>query len=101
MSVIAFLMLASVFGIAFYLLLSRRYVDVVIGVVLVSNGANFLLLESSQEGSVEVDPLPQALILTAIVIGLALVSFLTAFVRERLREDERSTLPSIDGENGA
>lgn len=70
-----------------YLALSRDVVRCVIGLMLLGNGVNLLLLSSGRLGSPEpavieagmtalsasaANPLPQALVLTAIVIGFAL-----------------------------
>ena len=72
-----------------YLLLERSLTRILVGVLLASNGVNVLFLVSSgaaggapiigvtpaQEMS---DPLPQAMVLTAIVISLAMIGFLLA-----------------------
>lgn len=76
-------------GCGVYLMLERSLTRVLIGLVLLSNGINLALLaasgpagESAFYGSADpadmVDPLPQALILTAIVIALGSVAFLLA-----------------------
>ena len=70
-----------------YLLLDRTLLRVVVGTGLLSNGVNLLLFASGglTEGSPPilhgghdaiVDPLPQALILTAIVIGFGITALL-------------------------
>ncbi len=72
-----------------YLLLERSLTRVLIGLVLIGNGVNLGLLsaggpagESPFYGSADpadmADPLPQALVLTAIVITLGTVAFLLA-----------------------
>lgn len=72
-----------------YLLLERSLTRVLVGVILLSNGINVLFLVASGEagspalvGSVPEeemsDPLPQAMVLTAIVITLGLTAFLLA-----------------------
>lgn len=76
---------------AFYLLLSRHVVRMLIGVALLGNGVNLSLFIAGRltrdvppvMGAGEevlkagaANPLPQALILTAIVIGFAMFSFL-------------------------
>ncbi len=79
--------------VAVYLILSRAKHEMVLGVVLFSNAVNLLILvmSGSPEGLAppildestsvaSVDPLPQALILTAIVIGFGMVSFLITLV---------------------
>jgi multicomponent Na+:H+ antiporter subunit C len=76
---------------ATYLLLSRSLIRMLLGLALIGNGANLLIfvagrltravppiavndLQAPLEGSA--NPLPQALILTAIVIGFAMFAFL-------------------------
>lgn len=71
-----------------YLLLERSLTRVLIGVALIGNGVNLLILIAGGAagappliGSSEEpmsDPLPQALILTAIVITLAFTAFILA-----------------------
>lgn len=73
-------------GIGTYMLLERSVVRMMLGVMLVSNAVNLLLLSASGragkppllnvfEQSEMGDPLPHALILTAIVITLASAAF--------------------------
>jgi multicomponent Na+:H+ antiporter subunit C len=75
-------------GIGVYLLLQRRLSRIIIGLGLIGHGANLLLLLSGNGGLAVfigagdpqefADPLPQALILTAIVIGFGVTGFLLA-----------------------
>jgi multicomponent Na+:H+ antiporter subunit C len=75
-------------GIGVYLLLQRRLSRIIIGLGLVGHGANLLLLISGNAGlpvftgsgdpATFADPLPQALILTAIVITFGVTAFLLA-----------------------
>jgi multicomponent Na+:H+ antiporter subunit C len=73
-----------------YLLLSRDLLRIVVGTFVLGSGANLLLLASGRLGATEppvipqgqtllsasaANPLPQALVLTAIVIGFALACF--------------------------
>lgn len=71
-----------------YLLLERSLSRVLIGVILIGNGANLLFLVAGGaagrppivgegEGPMS-DPLPQAMVLTAIVITLGMTAFLLA-----------------------
>lgn len=80
---------SALFGCGVYLLLERSLTRVLVGLVLVSNGVNLMLLSSGgpagepplldeAEPAAMGDPLPQALVLTAIVITLATVSFVLA-----------------------
>jgi multicomponent Na+:H+ antiporter subunit C len=74
-----------------YLLLSRALIRLVLGVVLLGNGVNLFILTAgrlthatppivpsgqSQTAASAANPLPQALILTAIVIGFSLFAYL-------------------------
>ena len=75
---------------AVYLILSRALIRVLIGVVLLGNAVNLLIFTAGglthatppiipKGGELPLDaanPLPQALILTAIVIGFSMFSFL-------------------------
>lgn len=79
MTIFTFVMLAVVIGGGVYLFLSSHYGEIIVGIALLSNGVNLLILESSHPVEGVVDPLPQALILTAIVIGFALIAFVSAF----------------------
>lgn len=70
------------------LLLERSLTRVLLGVILISNGVNVLILLSGAPGEAPLvgttpadrmsDPLAQAMILTAIVITLGLAAFLLA-----------------------
>lgn len=72
-----------------YLVLERSLSRVLIGLIMIGNGANLLFLVAGGAGGgapiigiTEVedmsDPLPQAMVLTAIVISLAMTAFLLA-----------------------
>lgn len=76
-------------GTGVYLLLERSLSRVILGVTLISNGVNVLFLIAGGAaggppliGSTEPenmsDPLPQAMVLTAIVINLGLTAFVLA-----------------------
>jgi len=80
---------ASLFGCGAYLLLQRQLTRIIIGLALLAHGANLLVLLSaggrgrptfvgeSAPASL-LDPLPQAFVLTAIVITFGTTSFLLA-----------------------
>lgn len=78
-----------------YLLLRRSIVKLILGIILLGNATNLLILlaggltqnapafieEGSNMASGQVaDPLPQALILTAIVIGFGIIAFALALM---------------------
>jgi multicomponent Na+:H+ antiporter subunit C len=77
------------FAAGVYLLLARSITRALIGVLLMSNGANILyLVASGAAGRAPIvggdddtrmsDPLPQAMVLTAIVITLGMTAFILA-----------------------
>lgn len=81
-----------------YLMLDRAMTRMLLGVMLIGNGANLLLLQSGgQAGAPPIigresmaadqtaDPLAQAMILTAIVISMAMVSFILALLYRQYR----------------
>ncbi|EIE98607.1 Na(+)/H(+) antiporter subunit C [Saccharomonospora glauca] len=81
--------LAGLYTVGFYLLMQRSLMRVVIGIAILGHGANlFLQVAGGPPGEpsfvgeavaeLMVDPLPQALALTAIVITFALTTFLLA-----------------------
>ena len=77
-----------------YLMLSRDVLRSVVGLALLGSAINLLLLASGRLGSMQpavveagrtalgeaANPLPQALVLTAIVIGFAVLAFAIALV---------------------
>ena len=75
------------FSVATYLLLQKSFVRILFGFVVLSNAVNIFVLAMSgdprgkqtpvlTEVGVPVDPLPQALVLTAIVIGFGVTVYL-------------------------
>jgi multicomponent Na+:H+ antiporter subunit C len=71
-----------------YLMLRRRLAQLIIGLGLLSNGSNILILSAAGvtrarpplmtpgvSGDQLADPVPQSLILTAIVIGFGVLAF--------------------------
>ncbi|GGJ45714.1 MULTISPECIES: Na(+)/H(+) antiporter subunit C [Glutamicibacter] len=90
---ITFLVITGVLLAAgFYLVLERTLTRVLLGIMLLGNGVNLLILttggrrgvaplfDSNRDPSEYSDPLPQALILTAIVITFAVTAFLLAMI---------------------
>jgi len=82
-----------------YLMLDRAMTRMIIGIMLLGNGANLLILQAGgQAGSPPIreresvlygeriaDPLAQAMILTAIVISMAMVAFMLALAYRQYR----------------
>jgi multicomponent Na+:H+ antiporter subunit C len=79
-------LIAVLFGTGTYLLLHRTLTRIVLGVAMLANGLNVLIIAAgSRQGEPPLvgrtettDSVPQALVLTAIVIGFAITAFLLA-----------------------
>jgi multicomponent Na+:H+ antiporter subunit C len=95
------ILMAIIAGILFmaatYLMLSKSLLRIIIGTGLLSHGAHLLILTMGglkkgaapllgEEASSYVDPLPQALILTAIVISFGVTSFLLVLAYRAYQE---------------
>ncbi len=90
------ILIAALIGLLFaggvFLILRRNIVKFIIGIIFLSNATNLLVFlsagivpgkpvfvaKTSQVSEQLADPLPQALVLTAIVIGLGIVIFMMA-----------------------
>ena len=108
MTVLYAFVAAGLFGCGLYMVLSRHVVRMVLGLSLLTTAVNLMLFQAGRirtaqpplirEGAERLaesaDPLPQALILTAIVIGFALTVILAALTlrawrgQHTLRSDE-------------
>ena len=107
--------IAAIIGCGLYLMLSRQVVRVILGVMLVSASVNLAIFLAGRIGPlppplIAVDdvvlgpgtanPLPQALILTAIVIGFSLVVFAAALALQLYRTTGTLDMRDMDpGEN--
>lgn len=99
MSVGYAVMVGVLFALAVYLFLLRDRLDHVFGLITLTHAANLLVFGAGrlQRGEAPIlgrghelaDPLPQALVLTAIVIGFGVTAFAIALVG-RIREPETS-----------
>lgn len=98
------------YAVAIYLLLKRSLVKLIIGLSLLGNAANLLILTSGgirssnpplvPEGAlvpdtIVADPLPEALILTAIVIGFGVIAFTLVLAHRVHQETEIDSLDSL------
>ena len=108
MTVLYAFVAAGLFGCGLYMVLSRHVVRLVLGLSLLTTAVNLVLFQAGRirtqqppliaEGAERLgesaDPVPQALVLTAIVIGFALTVILAALVlrawrgHKSLRSDE-------------
>lgn len=93
--------ISILFGVAVYLMLSRSIIRLVIGTVVLTNAANLLFFTSgrltrevppvipygvSVPDWVVANPLPQALVLTAIVISFSMFAFILALAYRSYEE---------------
>ncbi len=87
MSIVLVVLVGVLFATGTYSMLNRSLTRIIVGVGLVGNGVNLLLIVAGSRPGVppivgkltgSTDPIPQALVLTAIVIGFALQAFLLA-----------------------
>ena len=96
MEILLALIIGGLFAGGVYMMLRRSIVKLVVGLILLGHGANLLiflmgrltpgqppLVPSGATQPIEpfADPLPQALVLTAIVIGFGLQAFALVLVR--------------------
>jgi multicomponent K+:H+ antiporter subunit C len=89
-----------------YLLLRARTYPVILGIMLLGYGVNLFLVAMGRVGdgappiiqdgvTAYVDPLPQALVLTAIVIGFGMAAFIVVLA---LAARIRAQTDHVDGE---
>ncbi len=86
MSLALALLIGVLFAVGSFLLMHRTLTRIILGVAMIGNGINVLIVAvSSRPGRAPIvgeteptDSVPQALVLTAIVIGFALVAFMLA-----------------------
>ena len=97
------LLVGVLFAAGIYLLLARSIVRALIGLLLLGNGVNILyLVASGPAGRAPIvgvskvadmsDPLPQAMVLTAIVITLATTAFLLALAHRSWQLSDHDVL---------
>ncbi len=110
------ILLGVLFAVSFYLMMRRNMVKVLLGLMLFSNAVNLLVFaaggitrwqapiipaDAETLPTPHADPLPQALVLTAIVIGLGLLSFVMALIYRTYRNvgtDDLNALAREDEE---
>ena len=99
MSILYAFAAAGLFGCGLYMVLSRHLVRMLLGLSLLTTAVNLMVFQAGRIQSVQpplipvgadrlhgsADPLPQALVLTAIVIGFALTVVLTALALRAYR----------------
>jgi multicomponent Na+:H+ antiporter subunit C len=105
--------LALVVGVLYatgvYMMLRRSIVKLLIGIALLSNAANLLvfsaagvqrgrppIIEGTGAAAGTADPLPQALVLTAIVIGFGVLAFAIALIHRVHQETGSDDVDRLD-----
>jgi len=96
------------FGCGTYMLLSRQVLKIIFGAALFTHAAHLLLLAMGglkkgappllgEEAGAYADPIPQALILTSIVISFALTAFMLVLAYRTYAETGMSDLEQMKG----
>jgi len=117
--------MGTLFAVGVYLILERSLTRVMLGLMLITNGANLLILSTGGPAGLAPlfrkdippqaynDPLPQALILTSIVISFAVTAFLLGIiyrswvlgrqdeVQDDIEDRRVANQPSFDAEDDA
>ncbi|MCM8570947.1 Na+/H+ antiporter subunit C [Gramella jeungdoensis] len=114
MEILLAIMIGVLYASGIYMMLRRSLVKLIIGIILLGNGANLLIffLGRITKGAPPIipadgkvfseafaDPVPQALILTAIVISFGLQSFAIVLVKRAhtvVRTDDLDEMNATD-----
>ena len=121
MSFLLSVIVGVLFSVGLYLLMQKSLMKLVLGVLVLSNGANLLIfvaggIKRGLNGAVapviaatekqlsmaSADPLPQALILTAIVIGFGVIAYFIVLVKTlytRLSQQDLSAMIEEEGDS--
>lgn len=108
MEIVMSIVIGIVFAVSVYLLLSRNLIRVILGTLTISHGVHLLLITMSelQRGAPPLlnygeesltDPLPQALVLTAIVIAFGVSSMLLVMAYRTYQEHKTEDLDQLRG----
>ena len=102
MELLLALVAGGLYAAGLYLMLRRRLAQLIIGLSLLSNGSNILILSAAGVTRAKppliapgvspdqfADPVPQSLILTAIVIGFGVLAF-SLVLSHRLHQSVKS-----------
>ena len=116
--VLPYVMAMVVVGVGLYAVVCKKnLIKIIVGIIVLDYGVNlFLLLTGYRNGGIapiltpqmdkndfvarSVDPVPQALILTAIVIGLGIVALMTALavrIHEKYNTFDLSEIKKLKG----
>ncbi|KUP05349.1 monovalent cation/H+ antiporter subunit C [Bacillus coahuilensis m2-6] len=111
MEILMSIVIGILFMSAVYLMLSKSLLRIIIGTGLLSHGAHLLLITMGglKDGAAPllgehakdyVDPLPQALILTAIVISFGVTSFFLVLAYRAYQEIGTDNMDQMRGTEG-
>lgn len=109
MEILMSVLVGVLFSVGTYMILTRSILRVVFGLMLLSHGAHLLLLTMAglktgsppllgEVAASYVDPLPQALILTAIVISFGVTAFLLVLSFRTYKEHNTDDLEELRGD---
>ncbi|GAB3795197.1 Na(+)/H(+) antiporter subunit C [Virgibacillus kimchii] len=108
MEILISIIVGVLFTVGTYMLLMKSLLRVVIGTMLISHGAHLLLITMAGlqrggppllglEAEAYTDPLPQALVLTAIVISFGVTSFLLVLAYRTFKVHKTDDLDQLRG----
>lgn len=108
MEVLMSIVIGIIFTVSVYLFLSRSIIRVILGTLLLSHGVHLLPITMSElqrgappllnlDADAYTDPLPQALVLTAIVIAFGVTSFLLVMAYRTYKEHKTDDLEELRG----
>src|SRR5690625_1499102 len=108
MEILISIIIGILFTVGTYMLLMRSLLRVVVGTMLLSHGAHLLLLTMAGlqrggppllgfESEAYTDPLPQAMVLTAIVISFGLTSFMFVLAYRTYKVHKTDDLNELRG----
>jgi multicomponent Na+:H+ antiporter subunit C len=108
MEIIMAILAGTLFASGVYLILQKQLLRIVFGTALISHGAHLFILTMGQlkrgaapvikEGVEQyVDPLPQALILTSIVISFGVTSFLLVLAYRTYKTNHSDNMEQLRG----
>jgi multicomponent Na+:H+ antiporter subunit C len=112
MEIILAIVVGLLYASGIFMMFRRSLVKLIIGVILLGNGVNLLIFllgrlvkgvppligadEKSLTGQVFADPIPQALILTAIVISFGLQAFAIVLIKRAYKVVHTDDLDQIN-----
>ncbi|HEX6593128.1 MAG TPA: Na(+)/H(+) antiporter subunit C [Bacillota bacterium] len=110
MEIILSILAGILFSVAIYNLLQKQLLRIIIGTVLISHGAHLFILTMGKlkrgqppvlkEGIANyTDPLPQALILTSIVISFGITSVLLVLAYRTAKENKTDNMEQLRGKS--